>query len=91
MDIMSSAGSKRKAVSGSTVLLIALGWICAIASLFFYPFIFGVAGVVMGILATKNGGKAGIAVIIANIVLMGIGLIYSGVIINYTKHFLGMI
>jgi hypothetical protein len=68
---------------------ITIGMISALLSLFSYPFIFGVLGVIMGILSTKNGSRAGLSVIVSSIVLMGIGLIYSGVILNYTRHYLG--
>jgi hypothetical protein len=74
---------------GSGVFL-SIGWIAAIISLFLYPFIFGVLGVIMGILATKRHSRAGITLIMASIILMGIGLIYSGVLMNYTRHFLGL-
>ncbi|MFZ5987862.1 MAG: hypothetical protein ACOYWZ_12155, partial [Bacillota bacterium] len=69
--------------AASNIALLAIGWISAIASLFGYPFIFGVVGVIMGILATKNGSRTGLALIVTSIVLMGIGLIFSGVIMNY--------
>ncbi len=71
-------------------MFLIVGWISAVISLFAYPFIFGVAGVTMGILATKRGNRSGLYLIISSIVLMGIGLIFSGVIMNYTKHFLGI-
>ncbi|MCR4435023.1 MAG: hypothetical protein QHH06_06545 [Clostridiales bacterium] len=71
-------------------LFLAIGWISAILSLFIYPPIFGVLGVIMGILSTKGGSRAGLAVIVASIVLMGIGLIYSGVLLNYLRHFMGL-
>jgi hypothetical protein len=71
-------------------LLVVVGGICAILSLFAYPFIFGVVGVITGILATKNGSKAGMTLIVASIILMGIGLLFSGVIMNYTRHYLGI-
>jgi len=44
----------------------------------------------MGILAAKNGNRAGLTVIVASIVLMGIGLIFSGIIMNYTRLLLGI-
>lgn len=83
------AGSQRVS-SGARVVLLTIGWISAILSLFLYPFIFGVAGVIMGILATKNRSKAGVPLIVSSILLMGIGLIFSGVILNYTRHYLGI-
>lgn len=74
---------------GSTLFLM-LGWVAAILSLFAYPFIFGVVGVIMGILSTKNGSRAGVSLIITSIICMGIGLIFSGVVMNYTRHYLGI-
>lgn len=84
----------RNNTSGASVVrgnsfLIVLGWIAAILSLFGYPFIFGVVGVIMGILATKQGSKAGLALVVSSIILMGIGLIFSGTIMNYTRYYLG--
>ncbi len=74
----------------SSIALLAIGWISAVISLFAYPFIFGVVGVIMGILATKNGSRAGLPLIVSSIILMGIGLMFSGVIMNYTRHYLGI-
>ena len=73
----------------SNIFFLALGWVSAIISLFRVPVIFGVLGVIMGILATKNGSKAGLALIMASIALMAVGLIFSGVFYNYLSHFLG--
>ncbi|HHW32042.1 MAG TPA: hypothetical protein GXX20_10290 [Clostridiaceae bacterium] len=75
---------------GSVILLIVVGWISAILSLFIYPFIFGLVGVICGILSTKSGSRTGLALIVTSIIFMAIGLIYSGVILNYTRHFLGI-
>lgn len=87
-EINNAQGSHVQTTKGNVWFLI-LGWIFAVLSLFIYPFVFGVAGVILGILATKGGSKAGLPVIIASIILMGIGLIFSGVILNYTRHYLG--
>ena len=89
MDGINNAGSGRAEARKGNAFFIAIGWIAAVLSLFRYPFIFGVLGVIMGILATKSGSRAGLAVIIANIILMSVGLIFSDVIWNYTMHFLG--
>ncbi|MDP4092818.1 MAG: hypothetical protein Q8920_05585 [Bacillota bacterium] len=70
--------------------LLALGWIFGLVSVFIYPFVFGLLGVVMGILSTKSGSRAGLVLIVGSIVLMGIGLIFSGVILNNTRHLLGI-
>lgn len=79
-----------KTLRRNNALFITIGWIAAILSLFIYPFIFGVVGVIMGILATKGGSRAGLSVIVANIILMGIGLIYSSVILTYLRLLLGI-
>lgn len=88
MDTMEN--NKATTSAKSSGLLIVLGFICAIASLFIYPFIFGVVGVILGILATKNGGRAGLSVVVLSIILMAVGLIYGGVIRNYVTHYLGI-
>ena len=72
-----------------TAFFAVFGWLTAILSLIRYPFVFGVAGVIMGILATKGGSKAGLPVIVANIIFMSIGLIFNDIIWNYAMHFLG--
>lgn len=84
------AGSGVAVAKKSYTLVLVIGWICAILSLFFYPFIFGVVGVICGILSTKGGSKAGLPLIVASIVLMGIGMIFSGVILSYTRRILGI-
>ncbi|TYQ16850.1 UNVERIFIED_CONTAM: hypothetical protein Cloal_3425 [Acetivibrio alkalicellulosi] len=86
---MERINSQDRATAGNVVLII-IGWISAIMSLFMYPFIFGFLGVVMGIMATKSGSRAGLSVIVASIILMATGLIFSGAILNYTRHLLGL-
>ncbi|HOJ09197.1 MAG TPA: hypothetical protein PK733_01210 [Clostridiales bacterium] len=73
-----------------STLFLVIGWISAILSLLAYPFIFGVVGAIMGILAVKNQSRAGLPLIVGSIVFMGIGMIFSGVIMNYVRHYLGM-
>ena len=67
----------------------AIGWIFAIVSLFVYPFIFGVLGVVMGIIATKKESKSGLTAIVASVVFMAIGLMFSSVLLNYIRPITG--
>jgi len=74
----------------SVILLIVVGWISAILSLFLYPFIFGIVGIICGVLSNKNGSRAGLSLIVASIILMAIGLVYSGVIMNYVRQYLGI-
>ena len=90
MEDVNNIRDSEKSLGIKQISFIAIGAVCAVISLFVYPFIFGVVGVVMGIMVTKEGSRAGLPVIVANIILMGIGLIYSQVILNYTRHFLGI-
>ncbi len=88
-----NTGERRTAAANPArnAVLLVLGWISAIASVIIYPyFIFGLFGVIMGIIATKGGSRGGVAVIVANIVFMGIGMIFGGVISNNLGHLLGI-
>lgn len=89
MEEMNNAGGS-VAAGKYNGLLIAAGWIAAIVSLFIYPFIFGVLGVALGVLATKGGSRSGLPVIVASIVLMGLGLIFGPVLLNYLRLFLNV-
>lgn len=88
MDGMNSSNGSGAIGKGSTLLL-TIGWISAVLAIFVHPLL-GLLGVVMGILSTKRGSRAGLPLIVTSIVLMGIGLIFGGVIINYTRHYLGI-
>ncbi|MCX7841545.1 MAG: hypothetical protein N2489_00530 [Clostridia bacterium] len=76
-----------RALPRNNALLMILGWICAILSLFIYPFAFGLAGVIFGIVSAKNGSRSGLALIVSSIIFMGIGLIMSEVFLNYITHY----
>lgn len=80
--------NSQKTITFSTIVLVLIGLICALISLTGYSFIFGVIGVIMGILATKNGSRAGLTVIITNMILMAIGLIFSEKIMDYVMNFI---
>lgn len=79
-----------KTIDKKNATLLVIGWICAVLSLFMTPFVFGPVGVITGILATKNGSRSGLALIVTSILFMGIGLIFSPVIMNYARNYLGM-
>lgn len=83
-------GGEVAAIPRYSTIFIVIGWISAVISLMAFPFVFGIVGVIMGVLATKNGSKAGLPLIAASIVFMGIGLIYSNVIMNYIRHYTGL-
>lgn len=89
MELMDSSGGARTRARGTVPFLI-IGWISAVISLVRYPFIFGVLGVIMGILATKRGSRAGLGLIMTSIILMAIGLIFGGVFFNYLSRYLGI-
>ena len=90
MNTVNQNGSISKSMSKVNGLYLVVGWIAAIVSLVRYPFVFGVVGVIMGILVSKNGKRAGLPLIVASIMLMAVGLIFSGVFYNYLKHALGI-
>jgi hypothetical protein len=79
-----------RTIGRGNALFVTIGIITAVLSLLRYPFIFGVVGVIMGILSTKGGSRAGLAVIVLNIIFMSIGLIFSGIIWNYFSHYMGI-
>ncbi|MDQ2086388.1 hypothetical protein RBH29_08090 [Herbivorax sp. ANBcel31] len=82
--------NNQKTTTAALVVLVTIGWIFAFISLLGYSFIFGVIGVIMGILTTKNGSRAGLSVIVANIILMGIGLVFSEKIADYVINFMNL-
>jgi len=90
MDDINGTHNEQYTAGKYNALLIAVGWICAILSLVIYPFVFGLIGVVTGVLASKSGSRAGLPVIVASILLMGIGLIFGDVIRNYVRLYLGI-
>ncbi|HHV99709.1 MAG TPA: hypothetical protein GXX36_09090 [Clostridiaceae bacterium] len=90
MDNINGTQNEQFTAGKYNALLIVVGWICAVLSLVIYPFIFGLVGVVTGVLASKGGSKTGLYVIVTSIVLMGIGLIFGDVIRNYLRMYLGI-
>jgi len=78
------------AATRDNIFFIVVGWAAAILSLLIYPFIFGMIGVISGILAAKNGGKSGIVLIAASIIFMAAGLIFSDALIYHARRYLGV-
>ena len=74
-------------LAGVSGLYLIIGWIAAILSLIAYPFLFGVIGIIMGILASKNRSKGGLPLIFGSIVLMGVGLMSGHIIMNYIRQY----
>ena len=90
MDEINQNGSISKSKGRTNGFCLVIGWIAAVIFVVRYPFIFGVVGVIMGIVVSKNGSRAGLPLIVASIVLMAAGLIFSDVIYNYLVRALGM-
>ena len=90
MDSINQNGSISSSTGKGTAVYLVIGWIAAVVSLVLYPFAFGVVGVIMGIIANKKGSKAAMPLIIASIILMAVGLIFSGVFYNNLRHALGI-
>lgn len=68
-----------------------MGWLSAILSLFFYPFVFGMIGVISGILATKNNkSRIGVLLVVSSIVMMGFGLAFSKVMVALVRDVLNI-
>ncbi|MDF2987588.1 MAG: hypothetical protein K0R50_3098 [Eubacterium sp.] len=73
------------------VLFLFMGWLSAILSLFFYPFVLGMVGVISGILATKNNkSRLGVYLVVASIVLMGLGLAFSTRLLSLARDVLNI-
>jgi hypothetical protein len=90
MDRVNQNGSISSSAGKGTAVYLVIGWIAAVVSLVRYPFVFGVVGVIMGIIANKKGSRAAMPLIIASIILMAVGLIFSGVFYNNLRHVLGI-
>lgn len=83
------SNSNIRIVRKSGAPFLAAGWISAVVSLVTLPFIFGVIGMVMGILAAKYSGRAGLSLITSSILLMVVGMIFSDQIFSLLVRFLG--
>lgn len=90
MDRINQNGSIGRTMSKGNGYYLVAGWIAAFASLVRYPFVFGIVGVIMGILVSKNGKRAGMPLIVASIIFMAAGLIFSDVFYNYLVRTLGI-
>ena len=80
------AGTETK----SSGFILVIGWVSAIISLIKFPFIFGVLGVIMGILATKRGSKGGLPLIMASMILMAAGLFFNNIIFSNLRRLIGI-
>ena len=54
------------------------GLVCAVISLLFFPPVFGIAGIVLGVLAMRHGEKAlGITALVLSAVFMVVGMAFG--------------
>ncbi len=80
-------GISHQNVSLKKGILLLTGWVSAILALFIYPFVFGMLGVISGILATKNNkSRIGVYLVVASIIFMGVGLAFSTKILPLVYH-----
>ena len=95
MDKVDQAGiscriSSRTPSRTGIVICTVAGWLAAAVSLVRYPFIFGVAAIILGIRISKNGNRAGMPLIAGSILLMALGLIFNTIIYDYLKKTIGV-
>lgn len=83
-------GSMARTKGKGNALYLVIGWLAAIVSLVRYTFVFGIVAIVLGVMVSKNGSRAGIALVVASVILMAAGLIFGDVLFNYLKHALGI-
>lgn len=69
---------------------IGIGWIFAITALFFLPLLFGILGIIMGVIANRKGHRGGTIVIVANILMMVIGVLTGAILSTFLKMFLSV-
>jgi len=89
MDKVDQAVKGRTASKTGIILTTAAGWTAAVISLVRYPFIFGVAAIILGIWISKKGSKAGMPLVAASILLMAAGLIFNSMLYDYLKSIVG--
>lgn len=66
---------------------VGLGWISAVMALVIYPLVFGMLGVVSGILSCKDTeSKVGVYIIVVSIILMCLGLFFSTQLMGMAKE-----
>lgn len=91
MDKVDHTDKKRSAASKTGIILTtAAGWAAAVISLVIYPFVFGAAAIILGILISKKGSRAGMPLIAASLLLMAAGLMFNNAIYDYLKNAVGV-
>jgi hypothetical protein len=90
MDYSYSNSSTGKPAAAGKILLLLIGWLTAALSLIRYPYFFGVIAVIMGIMASKNGSRAGLMLILASILFIATGLIFNEIFFDCLKKVIGI-
>ncbi|NLK88250.1 MAG: hypothetical protein GX279_12300 [Clostridiaceae bacterium] len=85
-----TSNPSRAAQCAGTILCTVAGWLAAAASLAGYPFIFGSLAIILGIRLSHRGGRAGMILVAASILLMAAGLMLNGMIYDYLKNAVGV-
>ena len=71
-------------------LVLALGWVAALLSLFVYPFITGLIGAAIGVATSKRGLRAGMVLIMASIIFMAMGILFGDVVRSFILRTTGI-
>ena len=90
MDYSYKSSSAGKPAAAGNILFLLIGWAAAVLSLIRYPYIFGVIAVIMGIMASKNGSRTGLKLILASILFIATGLIFNEILFICLKQAIGI-
>lgn len=89
MDYSYDKSSAGRPAAGNIFYLL-IGWTSAVLSLIRYPYVFGVIAVMMGVMVNKNGGRAGLPLILASILFIAAGLIFNEIFFGFLKDVIGI-
>lgn len=84
-----NSGAGKPAAAGN-ILFLLIGWVAAAISLLRYPYFFGVIAVIMGVMASRNGSRAGLKLILASILFIATGLIFNEIFFSCLKQVIGI-
>ncbi|HEX2945130.1 MAG TPA: hypothetical protein VHT96_04170 [Clostridia bacterium] len=90
MDYSYNRSSADRPAAPGSMFLLTIGWITAVLSLIRYPYFFGVIAVIMGIMASKQGSRSGLRLILASILFIAAGLIFNEIFYSCLKKVIGI-
>ncbi len=65
-----------------------IGIVCAVISLLFFPPVFGLAGIILGILSMRKGERAlGITAVVLSAIFMIVGMIFAFYVVTNPELF----